>query len=89
MAPSFHFKIVTPAGIGYEGEVSHARVPVENGTVGILANHAPYVTSSAGGTLTLDEKSGEKKAFAVGTGFFTVTGNQASFLTSSLKNEPK
>jgi len=87
MAAIFQLKIVTPHGIAFTGQVRHARIPVENGFVGVLAHHAPYVTSSAGGVLELDEPEGRKKTFRVGPGFFTVERNQASFLTESLQSE--
>ncbi len=86
MAAVFELKIVTPHGIAFTGQVRHARIPVENGSVGVLAHHAPYVTSSAGGLLELDEPEGKKQTFRVGPGFFTVERNHASFLTESLQS---
>lgn len=86
MAAVFELKIVTPQGVAFTGQVRHARIPVENGSVGVLAHHAPYVTSSAGGPLEIDEPEGKKKIFHVGPGFFTVERNNASFLTESLQS---
>ncbi|MBI3313658.1 MAG: F0F1 ATP synthase subunit epsilon [Candidatus Omnitrophica bacterium] len=83
MAPSYHLQIITPQGIPYQGDVIHTLVPAENGFVGVLANHAPYVTSSAGGKLEVREKEGTEKKFRVGPGFFEVVKNQASFFTES------
>lgn len=83
-APSYNLKVITPQGIGYQGEVSHTLLPAEDGLVGVLANHAPYVTSSAGGKLTVREQNGEEKVFRVGLGFFEVAHNQATFLTQSI-----
>ncbi len=85
MAAYFQLKVVTPQGAAYAGTVRHARIPVENGSVGILAHHAPYVTSSAGGICTVEEQSGKQKAFVVGPGFFTVASNEAAFLTQSFQ----
>ena len=85
--PLYELKVVTPQGTAFTGEVRHARVPVENGSVGVLANHAPYVTSSAGGTLELEDPKGQIKTFEVGAGFFTVENNHASFLTDKFINE--
>lgn len=88
MGPTYQFKIITPQGVAVEAEVSHARVPVDNGSVGVLANHAPYITASAGGNLILDQKTGEKKSFRVGSGFFSVAQNHAAFLTQSFQADP-
>lgn len=81
MANTYQLKVITPQGVAYEGAVIHARVPGESGFVGVLANHAPFITSSKGGRLELREKSGAQKAFTVGSGFFEVKRNQAVFLT--------
>ena len=66
-----------------EADVRHARVPVDSGSVGVLANHAPYITFSVGGNLIMDDANGIQKTFLVGKGFFTVAQNKASFLTES------
>ena len=85
--PAFYrLEVITPQGIVYHGEVIHTFLPAENGFVGVLANHAPYVTSSAGGRLEVRERSGEGKKFKVGRGFFEVAQNKAAFLTQSFEN---
>ncbi len=87
MTPFFKLQITTPQGQEYTGEVVHARIPVENGSVGVLANHAPYITASAAGTCHLRERSGNEIAVKVGDGFFTVAHNAAMLLTQSF-NKP-
>ncbi|MBU3758833.1 MAG: F0F1 ATP synthase subunit epsilon [Candidatus Omnitrophica bacterium] len=81
MAQTYQLQIITPQGIAYEGAVLHAEVPAEKGFVGVMANHAPFITSSAGGRLKLREKNAGQKAFIVGSGFFEVKRNQAVFIT--------
>lgn len=81
--PSYNLTVITPQGVAYQGEVTHARVPVEQGTIGVLADHAPLVTSSSGGLLEVRENNGGEKTFSVGNGFFEVNHNQATFLTQS------
>jgi len=88
MPRTYQLQIVTPQGVTYSGEVIHTLVPVEDGFVGILAHHAPYVTSSGGGRLAVREKSGEEKAFKVGPGFFEAAHNRAFLLTQSFEAEP-
>lgn len=85
MIPFFKLQITTPQGQEYTGEVVHARIPVENGSVGILANHAPYITVSAGGLCQLKERGGQERTVKVGSGFFTVARNEALLLTQSFE----
>ena len=85
--PIYEIKILTPQGLVYTGRVEHALVPGEDGFVGVLANHAPYVTSSSGGRLELREAGGSEKKFEVGAGFFEVAHNHAAFLTQSFSIE--
>ena len=80
---SYKLNVLTPQGQTYSGEAVHCLVPSENGFVGVLANHAPYVTSSAGGRFEVREPNGAEKKFTVGPGFFEVAHNQATFLTQS------
>ena len=84
---AYSVRIVTPQGITYEGHASHTLVPVENGFVGVLANHAPYLVSSKGGKLTVREENGAEKNFRVGPGFFEVNRNSAVFLTATCLSE--
>ena len=81
MAASYSLKIITPQGITYEGTVSHTFVPTENGFVGVLAHHAPYLVSSKGGKMVTKESIGLERSFQVGPGFFEVNHGQAVFLT--------
>lgn len=83
MAASYNLEVITPQGTALTAQVVHALVPGEDGFVGVLANHAPYVTSSPGGRFEIREPSGTEKKFMVGPGFFEVSHNKASFLTQS------
>ena len=87
MVPFYKLQVITPQGTAYTGEIIHSLVPAEDGFVGILANHAPYVTSSPGGRLEVREKDGREKKFKVGLGFFEVVQNQATFLTQAFSVE--
>lgn len=87
MPPYYKLQVITPQGTAYTGAAIHSFVPAEDGFVGILANHAPYVTSSPGGRLEVREKDGREKKFKVGLGFFEVVKNQATFLTQSFSED--
>ena len=82
---SYPLEILTPRGKLFSGEVVHTFLPAEDGFVGVLANHAPYVTSSPGGKLEVRLPAGETRTFRVGTGFFQILKNRAFFLTQSVE----
>ena len=83
MPASYSLKIITPQGTAYEGTVLHTFLPTENGFVGVLAHHAPYLVSSKGGKMVVKESVGLEKDFRVGPGFFEVNHDQAVFLTQT------
>ncbi len=83
MPPFYQLQVVTPQGIAYHGDVVHSLIPAVDGFVGVLANHAPYVTVSSGGRFEVREKDGQEKKFQVGVGFFEVARNKATFLVQS------
>ncbi|MFA5168368.1 MAG: F0F1 ATP synthase subunit epsilon [Candidatus Omnitrophota bacterium] len=83
MAASYSLKIITPQGVAYEGTVLHTFLPTENGFVGVLAHHAPYLVSSKGGKMVVKESVGLEKDFQVGPGFFEINHDQAVFLSTT------
>lgn len=82
---SYHLKVVTPKGPALEEEVIHTLLPDERGFVGVLTDHAPFVTSSPGGKLVLRFPDGQEKNYKIGPGFFEVAHNQAVFLVKSFQ----
>lgn len=83
MATTYSLKIITPQGTAYEGAVIHTYLPTENGFVGVLPHHAPYLVSSKGGKMVIRESVGLEKNFRVGPGFFEVNHDEAVFLTQT------
>ncbi len=70
---NFKLRVVTPDRIFFDGEASFIAVRSINGDIGILANHARYVTPLTIGTLKIKTDSGER--FAAVAGGFLKTGN--------------
>lgn len=85
---SYSFQIITPQGKAYEGLVEHAKLPAESGFAGVLSNHAPFLTSSSGGELSIREQGGKNRTFLVGPGFFETRKNQAVLLVESFSETP-
>ncbi len=84
---SYQLQIITPQGKVYEGQVEHAELPAEFGFTGVLSNHAPLLSSSSGGRLTLREKSGKLLVYTIGPGFFETQKNHAILMTESFSEK--
>ena len=80
---SYSLQIITPQGKVYDSEVEHLEVPGDPGFVGVLSHHAPFITSSIGGRLSIREKGGKTRTFNIGIGFFETHKNQAVLMAES------
>lgn len=75
-----NLEIVTPAKKVLSDTVDSVTVPTASGEVGILANHAPLISSLKPGILTVN-KSGTSERMVVAGGFVEVSANKVSILT--------
>jgi len=67
-----------------EVEATHVLAPGKDGYLGILANHAPLVTSLDVGVVSYtDAETGNEEILAVANGFLEVSKNQVSILADS------
>jgi F-type H+-transporting ATPase subunit epsilon len=76
----FKLEIVTPEARIYSDEVDSVVLPGSEGEMGILASHAPLVTTLKCGELRL-LKAGKTITMAVGEGLVEVTGYSVRVLT--------
>jgi len=81
---SYHLTIVTPQEVFFEGSVVSLVVPGGAGSFGVLADHAPIISTLIEGPLALTTEEGEKRQFQIGSGFFDLLNNQATLLTTSI-----
>ena len=79
----FTFRLVTPQRIVFEGSVVSIQVPGSEGYLGVLAHHAPLITTLKPGKLEMRDPSGRVTAYAVTGGFLEVSDNVASVLADS------
>jgi F-type H+-transporting ATPase subunit epsilon len=63
---TFHFELVAPDKLLFSGEVDQVDVPGAEGDFGVLAGHAPFVTTVRPGILTLHRAEGELKVVVNG-----------------------
>ena len=78
-------KIVTPNELFFEGQVEHVMAPGYNGYLGILKEHASFVTPVSKGDLTYREASGKTSTVTVEGGFLEVLKNRVLVLTDKVQ----
>jgi F-type H+-transporting ATPase subunit epsilon len=69
---NFHFELVSPEKLLFSGDVEQVDVPGVEGDFGVLAEHAPMVTTLRPGILTVHAAGGEQKIVVFG-GFAEVS----------------
>lgn len=79
----FKFVIATPTGIVAEDEAESIIVPGSDGYLGILANHAPLMTSLEVGGITYRDTSGYDHILAVTDGFLEVSNNLVTIIADA------
>ena len=77
-------KIVTPNELYFEGPVEHVQAPGYNDYLGILQNHAPFVTPVTKGNLTYRDTAGKTSVVKVEGGFLEVLKNRVLVLTDKV-----
>jgi F-type H+-transporting ATPase subunit epsilon len=74
-----HLEVVTPTGPVVSEDVDIVTAPGTNGEFGVLANHAPFLTTVKTGVLHY-KKDKEVKYLMVSGGFAEVSDNTVTFL---------
>ena len=80
---TFTFRLVTPQRLVLETPVVALQAPGSEGYLGVLAHHAPLITTLRSGRLEIRDEAGKRSIFAVGGGFLEVSGNRATVLADS------
>jgi F-type H+-transporting ATPase subunit epsilon len=76
---NFHFELVSPERLLFSGEVEQVDVPGAEGDFGVLAEHAPLVTTLRPGILTVHGAGGAQKIVVLG-GFAEVSSQGLTVL---------
>ncbi len=66
--------LISPERALYDGDASAVRAPAYDGDVGILPQHAPFLTLLGEGTLTISQ-GGTTQGFKVRGGFLQVVSD--------------
>ena len=79
---SFPFELVSPVRLVFSGDVEQVDVPGAEGDFGVLAGHAPFVSTLRPGVLTIHENGGAKRYF-VREGFAEVNAKGLTVLAET------
>ena len=77
-------KIVTPNELFFEGDVQHVMAPGWDGYLGVLQNHASYITPITSGKLSYRDAQGQNTTLSVEGGFLEVHQNRVLVLTDKI-----
>ena len=78
--------VISPERTLFEGEAASVVAPAFDGEVGILPNHAPFMTLLGEGTLTVRSAGGTRR-FAVRGGFLQVVDNRVRVVAEHVQGE--
>ena len=76
--------VISPEAAVFDGEAESVIAPGFDGDLGILANHAPLMTTLGTGTLTITT-GGTPKSFRVQGGFLQVVKNRVRVLAEHVE----
>jgi len=79
---TFKFDLVSPEKLLFSGDVEQVDVPGAEGDFGVLAGHAPYVTTLRPGILTVHASGGTQKIVVLG-GFAEVSASGLTVLADA------
>lgn len=74
-----HFSLVAPERQLFSGEVDQVDAPGAEGDFGVLAGHAPFMTTLREGSVTITDGT-TTRAFTIQGGFADVTGEGLTIL---------
>lgn len=83
---TFQFELVSPERVLSSEEASMVVIPGEAGEFGVLADHAPLLSSIRPGVVTVISPDGSQKRIFVAGGFADVSGALCSVLAEEAVN---
>jgi F-type H+-transporting ATPase subunit epsilon len=79
--------VISPETSLFDGEADALVAPAYDGQVGILPNHAPFMTLLGSGILTVRHQD-QTSRFSVSGGFLQVVDNVVRVVTEHLQGDP-
>jgi F-type H+-transporting ATPase subunit epsilon len=78
--------VISPEASMFDGEADAIVAPAFDGQVGILPNHAPFMTLLGEGTLTV-RRGDAVSCFSIRGGFLQVVDNRVRVVTEHVEGE--
>ncbi len=85
MSATFEVRILTPEEAVFSGKATHVLAPGALGYLGILAHHAPLMTTLSSGRLEVRGADGLERVYLVDGGFLEVSDNAVRVLADRLR----
>jgi F-type H+-transporting ATPase subunit epsilon len=85
MAETIKLEVVTPRGAVLSEDVDIVTAPGYGGEFGVLANHAPFLSTIKIGVMSY-KKDGNEDQLMISGGFCKVSDNQITFLVESAEH---
>ena len=86
MADKLHFSLVSPSRELFSGQVDHVIAPGTEGEFGVLANHAPFMTTLKNGVVRVLDSGATTMRLFVRGGFADVTSAGLTILAEEAVN---
>jgi F-type H+-transporting ATPase subunit epsilon len=83
--PTFRVSVLTQEKVHLEADAVHLEAPGAAGYLGVLANHAPLMTTLKPGKIVVSIPGGVEETFVVSGGLLKVSGNQAVVLAEAIE----
>ncbi len=73
---TFQLEIVTPVGKTFEGEATYVLVRTVDGDMGILPNHAPFVSALQPNEIKINLSKEKEVRYYISNGFLEINNNK-------------
>jgi len=84
---TFSLNVITPEKVVYSNEVTAVTAHGSDGYLGVLAQHAPLITTLEPGPLSITEPDQKKVTFSVNRGIMEVRKNKVVVLADAVEEE--
>jgi F-type H+-transporting ATPase subunit epsilon len=89
MPPTFLFELVSPEKLLFSGDVEQVTIPGEEGDFGVLAHHAPLISTVRPGVIRVWQNGRVTQTVFVSGGFAEVTQDRCTMLADAAEEVSK
>jgi len=82
---SFTLKLITPAGVTFEGDTSEISLPTPDGQITVLANHEPIISLISPGEIVL-QQNGKDHYLATEGGIIEIANNLVKVMADTAES---